>query len=69
VISELPAHTRERIDDIRAFHVPARRSWWQRLARRSATCVMCGVPIGRCLQLRWVERVVAGEQPPAGWTS
>jgi hypothetical protein len=67
VVTDLPAHTRERIDDIRAFHVATRRTWWHRLARKPVQCVMCGVPIGRCEQLKWAAAVAAGRRPAAGW--
>lgn len=65
MVTNLPAQTRERIDEIRTFHVPAKRSWWRLL--RPVECVMCGVPIGRCQQLKWAEQVASGERPPAGW--
>lgn len=68
-ITDLPAHTRERIDDIRAFHVPTRRTWWHHLTRKPAHCVMCGVPIGRCEQLKWASAVAAGDRPAAGWAA
>ncbi len=66
MITNLPAHTRERIDEIRTLHVPAVRTRWQRLWRRPPLCTMCGVPIGRCLQRKWADEVAAGRRPPAG---
>lgn len=66
MITNLPAHTRERIDEIRKLHVPAVRSRWQRLLRKVPVCTMCGVPIGRCQQRKWADEVSAGARPPAG---
>jgi len=66
VITHLPAQTREQIDQIRTFHVPARRSRWQRVLRKAPLCTMCGVPIGRCQLRRWADDVTAGRR--AGWT-
>lgn len=66
MVTDLPAHTRERIDEIRKLHVPTVRTRWQRLRRRPALCTMCGVPIGRCLQRRWADEVSSGARVPAG---
>lgn len=63
----LPAHTRERIDEIVATHVPARRSPWEWLTRAPARCVLCAVPMDQCLQWRWMVRVLSGQIAPAGW--
>lgn len=65
-ITDLPAHTRQRIDEIRTYHVPAVRTWWQRLLRKPPLCTMCAVPIGRCQQRKWADDVSAGRRPPAG---
>ncbi len=67
MITNLPAHTRERIDELRTFHVAAPRSWWSRLAGQPIRCVMCGIAIGRCQQRKWAEAVAAGRTPPAGF--
>jgi hypothetical protein len=69
VVTDLPAHTRERIDEIRKLHVPTVRTRWQRIRRKPSLCTMCGVPIGRCEQLRWAAAVAAGERPAAGWAA
>lgn len=68
-VTQLPAHTRERIDEIRAFHRPQPRRygihWWQRLRRRPV-CLVCWEP-GECRQTRWAADVEAGRVAPVGW--
>lgn len=66
MITDLPAHTRQRIDEIRTFHVPAVRTRWQRILRKPPLCTMCAVPIGRCLQRKWADQVSSGACQPAG---
>lgn len=66
MITNLPAHTRERIDEIRTYHVPNRRGLLDRLLRRPPQCTMCAVPIGRCLQRKWADEVSVGRRAPAG---
>lgn len=70
---DLPAHTRERIAELRSLHGPAgikltrrgRFAWWRNL-RPDRRCRMCGQRL-RCSQLRWCDDVEAGRVAPAGW--
>lgn len=56
---QLPAHTRERIGEIRATHKPMRR-WF-----RKDVCKMCG-QTWECTQIVWASDVEAGRRTPAG---
>jgi hypothetical protein len=65
---DLPAHTRDRIDEIRATHLPVRvwirtRRWWWRCID---VCLLCREPY-ECRQRRWVDDVLTGRRQPAGW--
>lgn len=69
---DLPAHTRERIAEIRDLHKPVRvwirtKAWgfipWSRAAD---ACIICRQPY-ECRQIRWADDVEAGRVSPAGW--
>jgi hypothetical protein len=63
---ELPAHTRERIAEIRAIHVLERRrirvGMGYQIVDWCKYC--CGVG---CRQRQWADDVEAGRRKPAGW--
>jgi hypothetical protein len=70
---DLPAHTRERIAELRALHKPPGikltrrgRFAWIRNLRVDRHCKMCGQR-WPCRQLRWAADVEAGRVAPAGW--
>lgn len=70
---QLPAHTRERITEIRKLHQPVRIrltrtgrfAWFRSLFRRDA-CLLCRQPFP-CRQREWADDVEAGRIRPAGW--
>lgn len=70
---ELPAHTRERIAEIRKLHQPVgirltrtgRFAWFRNLFARDA-CLLCRQPYP-CRQREWADDVEAGRIEPAGW--
>jgi hypothetical protein len=62
---ELPAHTRDRIAEIKALHVPDRIRVPGRWFKVDG-CRYCRVRYP-CLQRRWAARVEAGLIDPAGW--
>ena len=72
---ELPAHTRQRIDEIRALHQPVRIrltrrgrfAWIRNLFARDA-CLLCRQPYP-CRQREWADDVEAGRIAPAGFRS
>lgn len=69
---DLPAHTRERIAELRALHQPpgikltrtGRFRWWANLFP-DHRCVLCLQQMP-CSQIRWCDEVEAGRRPPAG---
>jgi hypothetical protein len=68
VVTNLPAHTRERIDELRTFHRPGTQRWWEKLLARPVRCVMCGQR-WMCRDRRWAEDVADGRRPAAGWAA
>lgn len=66
MVPELPAHTRERIAEIRALHTIERKRSRVGLGWRwLAWCRLC-CEVG-CRQLQWADDVEAGRRAPAGW--
>lgn len=68
----LPAHTRERIAEIRSLHIPI-PVWvptsilgWLPWMRRIEACVLCRMTYP-CGQINWADDVEAGRVSPAGW--
>lgn len=64
---ELPAHTRERIAELRALHQPVRkwiRARW--FPRPVDVCILCRQTYP-CRQINWCTDVESGVVAAAGW--